>query len=401
MNEVESRAAWLRLTASMAVATIGGVGFWSAVVTIPAIQADFGITRAESALPYTATMIGFAVGGVGMGWLADRFGIVAPLALGAAMIAAGYALAGLSPTPGVLALDHGLLIGAGASAFLAPLMADISHWFVRRRALAVTLCSSGNYLAGAIWPPTLQAAIANHGWRAAHIGVGVFCLVALPGLIWMLRAKPPDLALRAAAALGEGRLGLSPRALLTLLSVAGVACCVAMAMPQAHLVAYCADLGYGPARGADMLSAMLALGIVSRVGSGALADRIGGLTTLLLGSFAQGVALFLYLWFDSLVSLYAISALFGLFQGGIVPMYTVIVREYFPAARAGACVGVVLSATLVGMALGGWLSGVVFDWTGSYRMAFLNGLLWNFLNLSIVSFLLARRGGGQPRLAVA
>ncbi|MBC7941832.1 MAG: MFS transporter, partial [Chitinophagaceae bacterium] len=184
--------------------------------------------------------------------------------------------------------------------------------------------------------------------------------------------------------------GLSMGAAQTLLCLAGVACCVAMAMPQVHIVAYCGDLGYGVARGAEMLSLMLACGIVSRLVSGAICDRIGGLRTLLLGSVLQGLALLLFIPFDGLVSLYVISALFGLFQGGIVPSYAIIVREHFPAAEAGARVGWVLMATLLGMALGGWMSGKVFDLTGSYHAAFINGVGWNLLNLSITLFLLGR-----------
>src|SRR6266513_1785096 len=179
-------------------------------------------------------------------------------------------------------------------------------------------------------------------------------------------------------------------ALQAVLCVAGVACCVAMAMPQVHIVAYCGDLGYGVARGAEMLSLMLGFGIFSRIASGFVADRIGGVATLLLGSTLQGVALLLYLLFDGLASLYVISALFGLFQGGIVPMYALIVREYFSPREAATRLGVVLMATLFGMALGGWMSGAIFDLTGSYRAAFVNGLLWNMLSLLIVLWLLMR-----------
>ena len=181
---------------------------------------------------------------------------------------------------------------------------------------------------------------------------------------------------------------MSKRALQTLLIVAGLCCCVAMSMPQVHLVAYCADLGYGPARGAQMLSLMLACGIVSRVGFGFICDRIGGLRTLLLGSTLQGVALLLFLPFDGLTSLYVISALFGLFQGGIVPSYAIIVREHFPPVEAGGRVGLVITATLFGMALGGWMSGAIFDLTGSYKAAFINGLLFNLVNVSIALWLL-------------
>jgi MFS family permease len=185
-----------------------------------------------------------------------------------------------------------------------------------------------------------------------------------------------------------------------MLCVAGVACCVAMAMPQVHIVAYCGDLGYGAARGAQMLSLMLACGIVSRLVSGLICDRIGGVRTLVLGSLLQGTALLLFLPFDGLVSLYVVSALFGLFQGGIVPSYAIIVREHFPPAEAGARVGTVLMATLFGMALGGWMSGKVFDLTGSYHAAFVNGIAWNLLNLSIALVLLRRTGGLRARSAL-
>jgi MFS family permease len=188
-------------------------------------------------------------------------------------------------------------------------------------------------------------------------------------------------------------LGFSPNALQAVLCLAGLSCCVAMAMPQVHIVAYCGDLGYGVARGAEMLSLMLGFGMVSRIASGFVADRIGGVATLLLSSALQGVALFLYLLFDGLASLYVISALFGLFQGGIVPMYAIIVREYFPSQEAGTRLGLVLMATLFGMALGGWMSGVIFDLTGSYQAAFANGLMWNLVNVLIALWLLMRPGG--------
>jgi MFS family permease len=277
-------------------------------------------------------------------------------------------------------------------------------WFVRRRGIAVAICASGNYLAGAFWPPVVQAAIATHGWRATHIGLGLVCLVLMPALILTLRKKPNFSGAATAAAQSQfvpGRLSLSPGTLQALLIVAGIACCVAMSMPQVHIVAYCGDLGYGVARGAEMLSLMLGAGIISRVASGFVADKLGGLLTLLIGSALQGVALFLYLLSDGLVQLYVISALFGLFQGGIVPSYAIIVREYFPPNEAGTRVGLCITATLLGMALGGWLSGVIFDLTGSYRAAFLHGIAWNLLNGAIVLFLLTRRGPRLDRVQVA
>ncbi len=387
----------------MVLSTIGGVGMWSVVVALPAIQADFGIDRADAALPYTLAMLGFAGGGVVMGRIADRYGIALPLALGTLALGLGYLAAGSSSSLWQVAVAHGLLIGFGCSASFGPLMADISHWFMRRRGIAVALAASGNYFAGTIWPPVVQHFITADGWRATHIGIGLFCLVTMLPLCYMMRHQLEEHHTEAAvqsAALRQAELPLSPGALQILLCIAGVGCCVAMSMPQVHIVAYCGDLGYGVARGAQMLSLMLAFGIISRIASGFIADRFGGVRTLLLGSVLQGVALLLYLFFDGLFSLYVISALFGLFQGGIVPSYAIIVREFFPPKEAGTRVGLVLMATLLGMALGGWMSGAIFDLTGSYQAAFLNGIGWNLLNVSIMIFLLLR-SRNRPALARA
>jgi MFS family permease len=396
---LDSRAAWWRLVATLAMATLGGVGMWSVVVALPAVQADFGVDRAAASLPYTLTMVGFGLGGILMGRLTDRYGVSLPLAGATLALALGYALASMAPTLLAYALAQGVLIGfLGSSATFGPLLADISHWFERRRGLAVSIVACGNYLAGTVWPPIVQHLIETIGWRQTHLVIGAVCLLTMLPLTLVLRRRAPH-AQPAPSALSvqrspqlQSNLGISPRALQSLLVVAGLACCVAMSMPQVHIVAYCGDLGYGPAAGARMLSLMLGFGIVSRLLSGWVADHIGGLRTLLLGSALQGIALVLYLFFDGLASLYVVSALFGLFQGGIVPSYAIIIREYFSPKEAGARVGLVVMATLFGMALGGWMSGVVFDATGSYQAAFLNGILWNLLNLSIVIWLLRRPG---------
>ncbi|HEX7328555.1 MAG TPA: MFS transporter [Casimicrobiaceae bacterium] len=403
----ESPAAWLRLTVAMALSTLGGVGMWSVVVVLPTVQTEFGVARGAASLPYTLTMLCFGASGIAMGRLSDRFGIIVPVAVGSAMLGAGYLAAGEASTLWQFALAQGVLIGAGSAATFAPLLAHVSLWFVRRRGIAVAIFASGSYLAGVIWPPIVEHFIGTAGWRATYAGIGAFCLVTMLPLTLWLRRRPPlhddhasSVPLRAKAPARAAALGLSPGTLQLLLVLAGLGCCVAMSMPQVHLVAYCSDLGYGPARGAEMLSLMLACGIVSRLSFGVICDRIGGLRTLLLGSSLQCVALLLFLPFDGLVSLYVISALFGLFQGGIVPSYAIIVREYFDRAEAGARVGIVITATLFGMALGGWLSGAIFDLTGSYHAAFLNGIGWNLLNLSIAVFLV-RRAFWRPVLASA
>src|SRR5258707_2870152 len=217
------------------------------------------------------------------------------------------------------------------------------------------------------------------------MGVAIFCVAAMLPLTFVLAKRPPlpSTAAFDSSKSSERPLGLSPNALLALLSVAGVACCVAMSMPQVHIVAYCADLGFGAARGAEMLSIMLGFGIASRLASGWICDRIGGLRTLLLGSALQGLALLMFLPFDGLLSLYLVSAMFGLFQGGIVPSYAIIVREYFNPREAAMRTGIVIMATLFGMAFGGWISGAIFDLTGSYRSAFINGIAWNLPNPAI------------------
>jgi MFS family permease len=403
LKDTESPYAWMRLGVSLLLMTIGGSGMYSVTVVLPAIQAEFGVARADASLPYTLTMIGFGLGGIMMGRLADRFGVLLPVSIGAVGLGAGFVGAGLAPNLWLFCVAQGLGIGLlGTSATFAPLVADTSQWFDRRRGIALAICMSGNYTAGAVWPPVMQYFIDSVGWRQTYVGMGVFCLLAmLPLAALALRRRPPmhtvevTLSTEAAprplaTAAGARPMGMSPGTVQALLCVAGVSCCVAMSMPQVHIVAYCGDLGYGAARGAEMLALMLGLGVVSRLLSGWISDRIGGLRTLLLGSILQGVALLLFLPFDGLMSLYVVAGLFGLFQGGIVPSYALIVREHFSPSQAGARVGTVLMATLFGMALGGWMSGAVFDLTGSYRAAFVNGIAWNLLNVAIVLFLLYR-----------
>jgi MFS family permease len=390
----ETSHAWLRLSVALLLSTIGGVGMWSVVVALPPVQVEFGVARADASLPYTLTMIGFGLSGIAMGRLSDRFGIFVPVVVGTGALGLGYIVAGAADRLWQFTLVQGLLIGVGSSATFAPLLADTSLWFTRRRGIAVAIFASGNYVAGTIWPPVVQHFIDAAGWRQAYMGIGVFCLATMLPLALMLRARSPSVSVTGSVAnAGSGPVraaGLSPATLQALLIVAPLSCCVAMSMPQVHLVAYCGDLGYGAVRGAQMLSLMLGCGIVSRLAFGLICDRIGGLRTLLLGSSLQALALLLFLPFDGLVSLYVVSAMFGLFQGGIVPSYAIIVRDFFPAQEAGARVGVVMMASLLGMALGGWLSGAIFDWTGSYDAAFVHGFAWNLVTISIAWWLLRR-----------
>jgi MFS family permease len=392
-SEPESTYAWVRVCAALTVMTIGGAGMYSMGVALPLVQADFSATRGDASLPYTLTMIGFGIGGILMGRLADRFGIVVPVMIGALGLGAGFILAGTAPSLVQFSFAHGVLIGLlGCSATFAPLVADTSLWFNRRRGIAVAICASGNYLAGTVWPPILQYAFDTVGWRATYVGLGCFCTATMLLLALVLRRRPPALESSAVRSFSQSErpLGLSPNALMALLMIAGVACCVAMSMPQVHIVAYCGDLGYGAARGAEMLSLMFGFGVLSRLAFGFITDRLGGLRTLLLASVLQAIAIALFIPFDSLVSLYIVSALFGVFQGGLVPQYAIVVREYFAPREAGVRVGIVLMSTLLGMALGGWISGAIFDVTGSYQAAFVNGLAWNIVNIVIIAWLLLR-----------
>ena len=400
----ESPYAWMRLGVSLLLMTIGGAGMYSVTVMLPQIQAEFSATRGAVSLAYTLTMVGFGIGGVLMGRLADRRGVTVPVAVSAVGLGIGFAAAGMAPSLWWFCVAQGLFIGLlGTSGSFAPLVADTARWFDRRRGIALGICMSGNYLAGAVWPPVMQHFITTAGWRHTYIGMGLFCLLAMLPLSLFLRRPPPPQPVQAAAGSaalnGDGSrpFGLQPSAAQALLCVAGVSCCVAMSMPQVHIVAYCTDLGFNAARGAEMLSLMLGMGVVSRLLSGWISDRIGGLRTLLLGGVLQGIALLLFLPFDGLVPLYVVSGLFGLFQGGIVPAYALIVREHFAPQEAGVRTGTVLMATMLGMALGGWMSGAVFDLTGSYRAAFINGIGWNLLNLAIVSTLLWRTTRGARR----
>jgi MFS family permease len=383
------------------IASIGAVGMWAVVVVLPTVQTEFSASRGAVSLATTMIFMGFGSGGVVMGRITDRFGIVAAMALSIVFLGVAFVLAGLAATLWQFNATY-FLIGLGTSATFAPLMAEASHWFERYRGLAVTIVASGNYVAGTIWPPLVNWGVQTIGWRSTHIAIGIFCAVTMTILVIVLRmiigsggardhanALPPQLDLK-----------LSANTLTVLLSIASISCCVAMAMPQVHIVAYCGDLGYGMAHGAEMLSMMMGFGVISRIGSGFLADRIGGIGTLLVGSVAQAFALLFYLFFDSLTSLYLISGMFGLFQGGIVPSYAIIVRETMPAREAATRVGIVIFASVWGMSFGGWVSGVIFDATGSYSAAFANGLGWNVLNMAIMVGLLIR-ARGRGRLAMA
>ena len=373
---------------------------WAVITIMPALEAEFVTSRALTSLPFTFNMIGFAVGNLVIGVIIDRFGITISLISAALLSGLAYLLSTQADSIYFLSIVH-LMLGFGCAAGFGPLITDISHWFLRRRGIAVALTASGNYLAGAIWPALLSGVLATHGWREVYITLAIITVVVIIPLAFLLRRTVPESAHNIAAekvAENTAKTNLSPRRLQILLSIAGVSCCVAMSMPQVHIVSYCVGLGYGPAIGAQMLSLMLFGGVFSRVISGLAADKIGGIYTLLIGSSLQCLALLMYLPFDGMASLYVVSLIFGLAQGGIVPSYAVIVREYLPPKEAGARVGFVIMMTIIGMALGGWMSGWIYELTGSYQMAFINGIIWNGLNMAIILWILLRGTKQRPQL---
>ncbi|MDA9865350.1 MFS transporter [bacterium] len=391
----DSRYSWTRLAISLAISLVGSIGMWASIVVLPAMQLDFDTTRGAATLPYTLTMVGFGVGNLLLGRAVDRWGITPVLSVSSLALSAGFALSAIAPSVAIITAVH-FLLGLGAAASFAPLIADVSQWFLRRRGIAVAIAASGNYLAGAVWPPIIAWVMVDHGWRGAYLALSILTLaIVLPGAQLLRRQIDATSTARATseAASKAQTIGLTPHSLQILLAIAGIGCCVAMSMPQVHIVALCIDRGFGAQAGAEMLSLMLFGGVASRLFFGALSDRIGGLMVLFISGTLQMLALCLFLIQGDMTSLYLISLIFGLSQGGIVPSYAIIVREYMSPAEAGRRVGIVIASTIIGMALGGWLSGWLYDLTGSYAAAIWNGIGWNVLNVAIVLMILTRIGG--------
>ena len=392
MREHDSLYSWTRLFIALLLATVGNIGMWVVVIVLPDIQQEFKIDRGTASIPFALTMVGFAIGNWVMGHVVDRYGITKTIILAATVNTAGYIAAMYVNNVYSLSILQ-FFIGLGTAAAFGPLIADTSHWFLKRRGIAVALIASGNYFSGAIWPPLFNSTLQSDGWRDVYWILALSTVFIMIPLSFLLAKKISEETARISDAASSDKrqnVSISPKALTILLSIAGIGCCVAMSMPQVHIVAFCIDLGFGPAVGAEMLSLMLIGGIISRLINGLLADKLGGVYTLLIGSTLQCIALFLYLPFDGLVSLYIVSLVFGLSQGGIVPSYAIIIREYLPGVDAGTRVGFVMMCTIMGMAIGGWMSGWIYDLTGSYAAAFWNGIVWNFLNIAIVLFLITR-----------
>jgi MFS family permease len=381
----------LRALNSLAIMTVAMSGMYASVMVLEPATREFDIGRGAGALPYTMYMVGFGLGNIILGKWADRTGIAVLALLAAFSLPTGLYLAsmaeGLWPFVMILALLCGFLGGAFA---FGPLVADISKWFDRRRGLAVGIVISGSYVAGALWPPLLQAWFDEYGWRQSFVYLAMVCAVTmLPlSLIYFRKTSGAENNSPEKDSTAWDRpLGLSTGQLQCTLCFAGIGCCVAMAMPQIHIVPHAIDLGFEARDGANMLALMLGFGIISRISSGWISDKIGGVKTLLLGSVLQGLVIFSFLFIDTLTGLYAVSIAFGLSQGGIVPSYTLIIRRFFPADEAGSRIGLVFVSTIGGMALGGWMAGILYDITGSYTVSFINAIAFNAMNFGIAVFI--------------
>ena len=384
----------IRLTTALALMTLGCSAMYAGVMVLEPLALEFDTGRGNSSLIYSTFMIGFALGGVVMGRLADRMGIMIPALIGSLALPAGFYLAAHASSILEISLAFSLLCGfLGSSFSMAPLIADISHWFSRRRGLAVGITFSGSYVAGAIWPPILQRMFDAQGWRESFIDLALLTLILMALLSLLLYPRPPMNEQQPETGSVDSKSAnslVSGGTLQSLIYLAGFGCCVAMAMPQIHIVPYVMDLGHPAIRGAEMLGLMLGFGVISRIGSGWLSDRIGGLATLLLGSALQLAVLIAFLTGNNLVFLYGISIAFGLSQGGIVPSYTIILRAFFPPEQAGWRISTSFLFTVAGMAFGGWIAGLLYDLTGSYTVSFLNAIGFNILNLWIAASLLKK-----------
>ena len=400
---VEGRGAWVAAGVSLALLSVSYGSPLVLVVGLKPITEDLGTIRQVIALAAALTWIGTGSSGILMGWVADRIGIRRTVIFGAVMIAAGLAL---SATGKIWAIyvGQGLLLGLGNGAVFPPLLVYVSRWFDQRRGTALALISSGQYIAGMIWPTVFEQTMAHYGWQSTMVFYAAVCLVAIPPLALLYLHPPPAVApATAAAERRETRrtvLGLRPNLVLGLLCAAGFCCCVPMALPQSHLVAFCTDSGVPPTNSALILSVMTGCAFISRQFWGWLADRVGGLMMLIVGEACQTLAIAGFLATQSEGGLFAAAAFFGLGFSGIVPAYVLIVRELFPASEASWRVPTVLFVSMGGMAFGSWFAGALYDHFGFYGPAFATGIIFNLANMTLIGFLLLRsrsgHGGFQP-----
>jgi len=405
-GEVEGRGSWVAAGVTLALLSISYGSPLIIIVGLRPITEDLGTIRQVTSLAAALTWIGTGAGGILMGWVADRIGIRRTVVFGSLMIAVGLAVSALGSV-WALYLGHFLFLGLlGNGAMFPPLMVYVSRWFEARRGTALALISSGQYVSGMVWPSVFEFGLAHYGWQTTMLGYAAVCLLAIPPLaILFLHPAPVPTDLPPFA---DGRprrntvLGLAPNLVLALIALAGFCCCVPMALPQSHLVAFCSDIGIPAATGALMLSVLQACAFVSRQFWGWMADRVGGLITLLAGSTCQALAIAGFMLTQDEAGLFAVSAAYGLGFSGIVPAYVLVVRDLYPSREASWRVPSVLFVSMGGMAFGSWWAGALYDHFGYYAPAFASGVFFNLINLSLIGFLVLRRGfGGGLRPAMA
>ena len=402
---IETRTSWVIAGICLLTLGIAFGGPWIAVVALKQIAAETGGARSVPAFASSLAWFGAGLGGIAMGWIADRYGVRWTVMFGSAMIAIGFSISSLGHT-WALYLGHGLFIGLiGTAGLNAPLYVYVSRWFDRRRGSALALLAGGQYLAGAIWPPILERAIAGYGWRQTMIVFGLAQAAVIIPLAAVVMKRPPEIVPPASAMTDAAKsatvLGWPPNLVFAMLAVAAFCCCVPMAMPQVHLVALCGDLGIVASHGAAMLSVLLGIAFFSRQMWGWISDRIGGLMTVLIGSIWQFFSVVAFALTQNEAGLFTVSALFGLGFSGIIPAYVLIARELFPSHEAGWRVPVLLCCSGFGMASGGWLAGLLYDYFGYYAPAFAAGLIFNAINLLIIATLVTHRGIGFGRPVLA
>jgi len=389
---IEGRGSWVAAAVTLAILSISYGSPLLIVVGLKTIQQDLGTDRSVIALAGSLVWVGTGLGGIPMGWLADRIGIRPVVAIGAVAMALGLAVSAIGGTI-PLYLGHGLLLGLiGNGAVYAPLLIYVSRWFDRRRGAAIALISSGQYIAGVFWPSVFERAIATYGWQMSMLVYGAVVLVCILPTLLLLRPVPKPVSSGPAVSAGRDRsvLGLRPNMVQAVLCVAGFCCCIPMAIPNSHLVAFCSDIGISPGQGAAMLSVLLGCAFISRQFWGAMADRIGGLRTVMAGSACQAAAIAAFLLTQNEAGLFVIAGIYGLGFSGIIPSYAVAIRDLFPSAEASWRIPTLLFTAMSGMAVGSWLAGRLFDYFGSYAVAFATGAVFNLLNLVLIGFLVVR-----------
>ena len=389
---VDSPYAWRLAFLSMFCLGLGGGAIYLPVVALKEIAAEFGDRRA---VPSTAYMLGFfamGVGGVFMGWLADRTSPRVPLLIAGVSILIGGWLAA-SGDEWLLYLGYMIPLGfLGNSATFTPAMNNIQGWFERRRSIAVSIISVGPAVSGFTWPQVYRWLLPDHGWRETLIIYGVTAGVLLFLCAFYVRPSPVARAKAARPAEDLSGLRTSSWSLMTILSAASFCCCAAMAVPFVHMVAFCGDLGLSPARGSEAISLILLTAVAATFAMGRLSDRIGPLQVSILCSAIQVVSLTGYVFVQGLSGIYTLAVIHGIPYIAIVQGYALILRRLYGPTIGGWRLGVVMLFAMAGMAVGGWIGGAIFDATLSYRPAFQLALAFDLLNLMLLGALYFRQG---------